>query len=60
MQLDTENVEGLQRVLLEGQLCVTFLNPEDISKEILSEKLSDYFEKVEINFFGVIRLFQLQ
>ena len=48
MQLDTENVEGLKRVLLEGQLCVTFWNPEDISKEILSEKLSDYFEKVEI------------
>lgn len=48
MQLDTDYLEELKSVLLDDYLHITFLNPEEISKEVLAEKLSDFFEKVEI------------
>ena len=48
MQLESESFEELRNVLLNDYLHLSFLKAEDISKEVLSEKMSDYFEKVEI------------
>lgn len=48
MQLEAESFEELKVVLFNDYLHLTFLNLENLSKELLAEKLSDYFEKVEI------------
>lgn len=48
MQLETESFEALRGILLKDYLGLTFLKPEEVSKEFLAEKMSDYFEKIEI------------
>lgn len=48
MQLETKSFEALRAVLLNDYLRLSFLNSASVSKETLAEKLSDYFEKVEI------------
>ena len=48
MQLETESFQALRDVLLNDYLGFVFLKPEEVTKDVLAEKMSDYFEKVEI------------
>ena len=49
MSLEQNSFEELKNILVnEEYLCFSFIKPEEISKEVLSDKLCDYFEKVEI------------
>lgn len=49
MSLEQDSFEALKNILVnEEYLFFSFIQPADVSKEILADKLSDYFEKVEI------------